>query len=332
MMSDAAPEVPAEKQAARMRLKRVFLWTMVGSLAVGATIAVTVLLVGTFNETTNRILGTLGALAFHCAVAMVCADSLERRRWPALSVAGLVLFGINFVALVTCIWWPGLSDDTIGRAVLNTPALLGSYVLAIPCAALRERRRRVPLALGGLLACTVGLLMVLVCIWAEPTGNVWFPKATAIAAIIAFSFAQTCLLLRVPAGPSLRWLLRGSIACVWAVAAMASIMIARELGGDFEFRVLGALGVLDACGSLGLVILSKLRQVQKAEQLVSAAAAVELRCPRCMTPQTVQAGTSHCAACGLKFRIEIEEPRCAKCDYLLWQLPERRCPECGTPF
>jgi hypothetical protein len=46
----------------------------------------------------------------------------------------------------------------------------------------------------------------------------------------------------------------------------------------------------------------------------------------------VDAGASQCTACGLKLRIEIEEPRCAKCDYLLWQLPQRRCPECGTAF
>jgi DNA-directed RNA polymerase subunit RPC12/RpoP len=43
-------------------------------------------------------------------------------------------------------------------------------------------------------------------------------------------------------------------------------------------------------------------------------------------------GDSKCGNCGLKFRIEIEEPRCARCGYLLWQLTERRCPECGQTF
>ena len=35
--------------------------------------------------------------------------------------------------------------------------------------------------------------------------------------------------------------------------------------------------------------------------------------------------------CGLKFHIRLEEPRCPKCDYLLFMLQSDRCPECGTP-
>jgi len=45
--------------------------------------------------------------------------------------------------------------------------------------------------------------------------------------------------------------------------------------------------------------------------------------------QTVQSGHTRCAQCRLKFHIEIEEPRCPKCNYLLHMLTEPRCPECG---
>ena len=123
-----------------------------------------------------------------------------------------------------------------------------------------------------------------------------------------------------------------ALGCVWLLAAMASASIAWEIDEEFWYRWLGAVGVLDACSSFALLIMAKLRQVGKVENLQSAAARVELRCPRCTALQTVDAGVAKCSACGLKFRIEIEEPRCAKCDYLLWQLPERRCPECGTEF
>jgi hypothetical protein len=322
----------SESPGARLRLKRVFLWALVASLTTCAAIAVAALLFARFNETTARILGTLGALAFHSAVAMACAWSLERRRWPALSLTGLAAFGVSFVVLVTCIWVPGLPDDYVPRAMLTTGALLGYYLLAIPGASSRERRRLLPLALTALGACAVGLLMVLICIWVERAENVAFGKATAVAAIIAFSLAHTCLLAHVPAGPSLAWLLKGGMAAAWAFAGLGAAMIVMELDDEFSFRLLGALGVVDACGSLALVILVKVRQVQKIEKLTSAAARIELYCPRCSGRQVVDAGASQCAACGLKLRIEIEEPRCAKCDYLLWQLPERRCPECGTPF
>jgi uncharacterized paraquat-inducible protein A len=55
------------------------------------------------------------------------------------------------------------------------------------------------------------------------------------------------------------------------------------------------------------------------------------------------AGVFVAAAAGLRcfyIRRQLEPPkrrpasalRCAKCGYLLYGLPEPRCPECGTPF
>jgi phage FluMu protein Com len=197
---------------------------------------------------------------------------------------------------------------------------------------LLERHLRPLLSTLGLAICALAFLMVGVCIWAEPTGDLFFPKATAVASIVAFACAYSCLLIRVPGGGTIEWLLKGALACLWALAALGSGMIVWEINADFWFRILGALGVLAASSSLALLILAKLRQVGKIERLESTAAQVELRCPRCTTLQVVDVGASSCASCGLNFRIEIEEPRCAKCDYLLWQLPQRRCPECGTPF
>lgn len=322
----------ADSTRLRLRLKRFFLRTLVLSLTTCALVAVAALLAGSFNDTTGKILSTLGALAVHSGVAMACAHALERQRWPRLSGLGLILFGLNFCVLITCIWWPGWFDDQAGRAAATTGALLGAYVLAIPCADLRERGVRPGLSTAGLAVCAVAFVMVGVCIWAEPTYDPTFPKLTAIASILAFACAYSCLLIRVPGGGAIAWLLKGSLAALWTLATLGSVMIFWEIDDDFWFRVLGALGVLAASGSLALLIMAKLRQVGKIEKLQSAAAQVELRCPRCTTLQVVDAGASTCASCGLKFRIEIEEPRCAKCDYLLWQLPQRRCPECGTPF
>jgi hypothetical protein len=328
----SAPLRPVEEVAARLRLKRVFLLTLVLSLTTCAVVAVLVLLLGTFTEFTGKVLTTLGALAVHSGIAMICADCRERRRWPLLNLFTLLAFGVNFVVLLTCIWWPGWFGETTARAAVATAALLGFYLLAIPCADLYERNVRKPVALPGLAACVVALGMVLVCIWEEPTDSEAFPKATAVMAIVAFSFAHTALLLRVPGGGSVDWLLRGALLCVWAIAAIASATIVWEIEDEFWYRVFGAVGVLDASGSLALLILAKLRKVGKVEKLQTAAAQIELRCPRCTASQRVDLGAAKCGVCGLKFRIDIEEPRCAKCDYLLWQLPERRCPECGTPF
>jgi hypothetical protein len=224
---------PVPQADARLRLKRVFLRALVFSLTACAALAVVALLVGEFSELTARILVTLGALALHSAIAMACADSLEKLRWPKLSGAGLILFGLNFGLLMACLWLRGLDTSATGRAALTTGALLGYYILAIPAAALHEERRRPALAVFNLSVCVIALVMLLICIWAEPTDDPTFPKATGIAAIIAFALAHTCLLVRVPSGVGLQALLIGTCASMWTLAALASGMVVVEPEHEF---------------------------------------------------------------------------------------------------
>jgi predicted Zn-ribbon and HTH transcriptional regulator len=53
-------------------------------------------------------------------------------------------------------------------------------------------------------------------------------------------------------------------------------------------------------------------------------------CPHCQTPATVAVGKSACGKCGLRFSIEVLEPHCEKCGYVLLMNASSRCPECGT--
>ncbi|MGD8452050.1 MAG: hypothetical protein PVJ57_09555 [Phycisphaerae bacterium] len=316
----------------RLSFKRLMLRALVVSLATCALVAVGALLLGKFDETTVRILLTLGALALHSGVAMACAASLERRLWPRLSLLGLLAFGINFCVLISCIWWPGGLDTPAVRAFLTTGVVLATYIVAIPSADLYDRRYAQPVAMAGMAACVAALVMTLVCIWSEWTDDLTFAKATGIVAVGAFSLAHTCIVVRVPRDGALIWLVGGTLVFIWTLAAMWSTAIVIEPTDEMFFRVFGAVGVLDATGSLALLILAKLRRMARPELMQSTAVTLELHCPRCRLEQVVPAGKSQCSACGLKFTVEIEEPRCPKCDYLLWQLPERRCPECGTPF
>ena len=201
MDADHKATPAAENMSERLRLKRFFLIALVSSLATCTVIAVGVLLLGEFNDTTFRILGTLGVLAFHSAVAMVCAHTLERRRWPLLSIAGLILFGINFVVFEACIWSGG-PDDPIIQSFGTTFALVIAYIVAIPCASLRERGKWPRTATSGLVACALAFALVALCIWYEPRWEIHenYIKTAWVLSIIAISFGHTCLLGRLPGG------------------------------------------------------------------------------------------------------------------------------------
>lgn len=327
-MENAAP-VNSDAVESRLRLKRVFLRSLIISLAACALIAVGVLLFGTFNRTTGRILGTLGILAVHSGAALACADSLERRWWPALSRVGLVLFTLNFAWFETLIWF---RDGPIVEELLTTLTLIGYYVGAIPTVALLDKRRWRVVAWLSLVACVASFFMCLGMVWfARELGND-FERWTIAAVIIAGSFAHTCLLGFVRTTPLSLWVLRGTLASMWTFAILSVWAVLKQLQPDLHIRLIGAAGVLDICGNLVLVILSRLNKVRQVEGLESTEKQIELICPRCAKQQLLTSGAAECSDCGLRFRIEIEEPRCPGCGYLLWQLPERRCPECGREF
>ncbi|HSW46965.1 MAG TPA: hypothetical protein VLM89_15490 [Phycisphaerae bacterium] len=325
---------------AHLRLKRLFLLSLVISLSACAIVAIGVLLFSSFNKTTGRILGTLLSLGFHSAMAMACAYSLEKQRRPVLSMAGLILFAANFALMMVCVWWPEVfkpyyrwNEDCMVRSIATTGILTGSYLLSIPCWDLAHAKRWQPLPQVGAGLCVLTVLMLLMWAWAVRIESELFRDLTGVAVTLAFSCAHQCLLGRVRwvAGLwALAWL---AYASLWMLAAVVSISILAETRiNEFTMRVIGATGVLDAVSTIALVIMTKVKGVEKIQSLESTPARINIQCPRCSMQQVLDAGASKCAACGLRFRIEVEEPRCAKCGYLLWQLPGRRCPECGTAF
>jgi len=102
------------------------------------------------------------------------------------------------------------------------------------------------------------------------------------------------------------------------------------LGEDLTFRLLGAVGIEAACGTVVAPILWKvqrLRQAASAESIPSQVR-VQVICPRCGTAQAFPIGPSHCAHCALHITVKVEEPRCV-CGYLLYRLEGEKCPECG---
>jgi len=165
-------------------------------------------------------------------------------------------------------------------------------------------------------------------------GFVTFTTLTSIAAVVAF----TNLCLYCPLKQGQGWVRVGAIlsAMVTAAALDASFVDIKLLHAGyadaFLFRIASAGGILCGCSSLALFVLARINRGVDYEPLAAEVLTVDLICPRCRRKQAIRLGDSACAGCALRISIRIEEPRCPKCGYLLFQLTSSRCPECGTPL
>jgi putative flippase GtrA len=132
-----------------------------------------------------------------------------------------------------------------------------------------------------------------------------------------------------------RWLRIASIAAVVLTATFVeSMAIANDLhdGDSLVARGAGASALAAACGTLAVVIVSRLNRKVARRTVPENVKQLTLICPWCGRKESLPLGSSACGGCGLKFEIRVEEPRCTHCDYLLYMMTSDKCPECGTPI
>ncbi len=276
----------------RLHLRRLFLRAAIASLAIGGLIAVAALLLNQFDETTGRILGTLVALAFHCGAVIAILHNMDKGRAIPLMRIALALFTTSLAILVLAIW--GLRDRYIVHAIATTLFLTFAYTLAIPGAAVLDRRTAPALGWAAVGLPAFALLIALITTWNSGNDDT-LNRAAGTAGIAAFTAAQFSLLYLMRATEVLRALYLVTLAAACMAAIGVSILI-WEAGGEPDeafIRVLGAIGVVDACSTLVLIVMARLRGTPAAAAVLSQVKSVHLHCPRCAQEQDANSDTPH---------------------------------------
>ncbi len=190
--------------------------------------------------------------------------------------------------------------------------------------------------IAGLTISGTGLVFYLAVIWGEDfwysysVYNDWIWKIMWALGVWAVALPHAGLLSLAQLSKGVwRWVQFLSITAVLLFAGLLTAMVVLEFDEEVAIRCLGVLGILTALGTIGVPLLTKLHRIEKLDRVESTALALKLTCPRCLLEQVITNGHARCRQCRLKFHIEIEEPRCPGCNYLLHQLVSPQCPECG---
>lgn len=246
-----------------------------------------------------------------------------------------LLVSLSCTAILGLLAWPlgpGPDGELFATALFTALYSLAAFGAAVPF-----DRGHHPLVAGM----AIGLILLA---FTQTIPLVWidflqrwedYEKATVVTAVLGGLGAHFSLISMAQPARKLRWL---QLLTMWDAALLAGLIIAYMLfdarypvPGWWETGIFFA-GVLGVCGTLAIPLLHVLNRVQTAERVETLDLQMVIVCPRCNLQQTVTAGHSTCSGCKLRFKIEIEEPRCEKCGYLLYQLTENRCPECGAVF
>lgn len=276
----------------------------------------------------------LPACGIPAAIMLRIACGDPRGRWSGQ--VGVVLSVACFLIILYGVWivsgWPAKEKP------LNCAGTLASFgVLAIACLAGGTPRPdlRMMLIAGralGILASALGAGIAIYAICYDIHTDSWLFRAiTSLAAVLAH--ANLCLL--VPLTGAQHWVRIVTIA--GAACTAVSINIAMYPGVDsgsaeFAMRAASAAGIITSCGSIALLVLARIsRRIPSETRELAIVTELNIVCPGCGRKQTQPVGHSACPTCRLQFELRVQEPRCPKCDYLLFMLKSDHCPECGEP-
>lgn len=237
----------------------------------------------------------------------------------------------------------GQFGDLESKLITTTLSIGLFSITALGTAIVYERGRWRPVMLVAFMVSGFGLLFYLYVIWLHEyvVGRSYYysseiTQTMLLTAVWAFALPHMGLLGLAPRSAELlRWTRLLSIVFVFILAGLISAMAIIEPAGRDEeiwLRAIGVFAILAGLGTLVTPILVRVQHIDRTTSTESTALSLSLTCPRCLTTQTLDSGHARCGHCRLKFHIEIEEPRCPKCNYLLHMLTEPVCPECGQPL
>ncbi len=268
---------------------------------------------------------TAGIVACSALAAMGCLLALHRSDIRIAGMVGLAMTAVFVVVsmIATVTWVASAAVDDEWWATAATVPVVGLLSMAALVGVGSGDRRHWRWA--GVAAAVVAGVIMLVEFWANKGDE----KIMSLFLAAGIYVAWANLIVRVPLKPGQRWLLYATLGS-GAVSILLTELIVFDVRNEIVLRGAGATGIVAACGTMALALLTRLNRRVDFRSTSNELASVALSCPRCRKKQTIGLGGATCKACGLRIEVRVEEPSCANCGYLLYKLTSDVCPECGT--
>jgi hypothetical protein len=155
----------------------------------------------------------------------------------------------------------GEFGETEGRILLTT-LLVGVVSVAVLCYLATAGKPFQLVGIAGGVAVAVPFVLGLVMIWGGDTADQpWLYKPFGVFAVVAATLAQASLLLALceTGGPLVRRILAATLVFATLVALMTGyLLVFEDQGvGDWYFRLLGVVAILDVLGTVTVAALMK---------------------------------------------------------------------------
>ena len=102
-----------------MNLRRLFLYLLIGSVALSAVIGIIVVLFGDFGEFERKVLLTAATVIVVSILGLACGAALEAKRARAIPFVGIVCAVISGALWVFLIWYGTVHNDLFVKSLMS---------------------------------------------------------------------------------------------------------------------------------------------------------------------------------------------------------------------
>ncbi len=182
-----------------MRWRRLLLLAVIASLAVTAALAIGILLLGDFDDTEWRVLGTTFAISVASLLALPGAQLLDQRRAAPLAWATVALAAVAFVLFEQVLWTDEDGETAWKRVGTAAVFAVATTQIAALTSRLKAGDRQ---SVGVLYLVTFGLVLLLAAlattaIWKEIDSDTFYRVLAALAVLNVFLVVLQPLLRRL---------------------------------------------------------------------------------------------------------------------------------------
>ena len=154
-----------------MKLKKIFLYTLIISVAISAVLGIGVILFGSFGELESRVLATTFTITCTSILGLACGAYYESKRARILPLAGIILSIASAVIFIYMIWSEGGQIEAVWKSAATT-SLLAASISHISLISLATLDKRFMWSRYTIYVClSILVTIILYIIWFEPESS-----------------------------------------------------------------------------------------------------------------------------------------------------------------
>jgi hypothetical protein len=168
-----------------LNLKKLFLYTLIGSVAFSAVLGIGVILFGSFGEFETKILLTTLTITVTSILGLACGAYLETGRGKILPLAGIVCAVLSAILWVILIWSNKMGDDTLAKVLMSTTLLAAacSHISLLSMAKLDKKFVWLRQTAQASIWALTGIILLLIWTETDPSDG-WVARLMGVLSIV----------------------------------------------------------------------------------------------------------------------------------------------------